>query len=183
MDYAQRLTFLQALLLNESADAESKQTDLSQFNPNEAAEYLACYFTFKAIQGAERSPADERTSQFDMLSVYQCYALLTYAFLVRPLENEGGEVDFSKVQVVLSKTLFSGLTDEELVEVIESGMRKFQLIAGAKPEHWEEFREMLDKVTVSYIVAATDEDSPHDKAEMLPLFAQLLSQLCEAFSD
>jgi hypothetical protein len=46
-----------------------------------------------------------------------------------------------------------------------------------------EFRENLDKLTVSFVVAGTDDDSPHSKEEVLPLFGQLLSQLCEAFES
>lgn len=183
MDYATRLTFLQALLHNESAETEQKQTDLSQASASEAAEYLACYLTFKAIQGAGRSPAEEREYQFDQLSVYQCFALFVHAFIAMPLKQADKHQDFTTAQVVIAKTLFSDLSSEELVDVIESGMRKFQLIAEAQHEHWVDFREMLEKVTVSYIVAATDDDSPHDKDEMLPLLAQLLSQLCEALSE
>lgn len=183
MEYAERLVFIHALLFNESLDDAGKKTDLKEFNALDAADYLACYFTFQGIQGAERSPAEERTAQFDMLSVYQCFALLVYAFIARPLNNEGKEGQFDEVQIVVAKTLFSGVSDEEMVEIIQNGLRKFQLIAEAEAEHWVEFREMLDKVTVSYIIAATDDESPHDQAEILPLFGQLLSQLCEAFSD
>lgn len=183
MDYAARITFLHALLHNESAEAQEKKTDLSEASPSEAAEYLACYLTFKAIQTAGRSPAEERRYQFDQLSVYQCYALFVHAFIAMPLKQADQALDFSTVQVVLAKTLFSALSDQELVDVIESGMRKFQLIAEAQHEHWLDFREMLEKVTVSYIVAATDEESPHEKDELLPLFAQLLSQLSEALSE
>lgn len=183
MEYPARLTFLQALLHNESADKDQQQTDLSQASASEAAEYLACYITFKAIQGAGRSPAEERDYQFDQLSVYQCYALFVHAFIAMPLKQADSNQDFTTAQVVIAKTLFSDLSNEEMVDVVESGMRKFQLIAEAQHEHWVDFREMLEKVTISYIVAATDEDSPHDKAEMLPLFAQLLSQLCEALSE
>ena len=41
----------------------------------------------------------------------------------------------------------------------------------------------LDKLTVAFVIAGTDEDSPHGKDEILPLFGQLLSQLCEAFDN
>jgi hypothetical protein len=56
------------------------------------------------------------------------------------------------------------------------------LIAEAESEHWLEYRENLDKVTISYLVATTDDDSPHSAEDVLPLFGQLLSQLCEAFT-
>jgi len=183
MDYAARLTFLQALLYNESVGTDQKKTDLSQASASEAAEYLACYLTFKAIKDAGRYPAEERQYQFDQLSVYQCFALFVHAFLAMPLKQADKSQDFTAAQVVIAKTLFSELSSEELVDVIESGMRKFQLIAEAQHEHWVDFREMLEKVTVSFIIAATDEDSPHDREELLPLFAQLLSQLCEALSE
>lgn len=57
----------------------------------------------------------------------------------------------------------------------------YGLMADAEAEHWSEFCENLDKVTVSFVIAGTDDDSPHSKEEVLPLFGQLLSQLCEAF--
>ncbi len=183
MDYPQRLTFLQALLMNESPENEDKTTDLSQLKPNVAAEYIACYLTFQAIKTGDRSPAQERERQFDILSVYQCFALMVYAFISTPLKQDGMKADLTEVQVVLAKTLFSGLPDESLVELIESGVRKFQLIGQAEHEHWTEYREMLDKASISYVVAATDDDSPHDRAEVLPLLTQLLSQLCEAFEE
>ena len=75
------------------------------------------------------------------------------------------------------------MTDGELIEIVEAGVNKFQLIGDATAEHWSEFRENLDKLTVAFVIAGTDEDSPHDKAEILPLFGQLLSQLCEAFDN
>ena len=75
------------------------------------------------------------------------------------------------------------MPDAELVEVIESGLQKFQLIADAEVEHWTEFRENLDKLTVAFVVAGTDDESPHEKEELIPYFGQLLSQLCEAFEN
>jgi hypothetical protein len=38
-------------------------------------------------------------------------------------------------------------------------------------------------MTVAFVIAGTDDDSPHDKEEIIPLFGQLLSQLCEAFEN
>ena len=62
------------------------------------------------------------------------------------------------------------MPDAELVEVIESGLQKFQLIADAEVEHWTEFRENLDKLTVAFVVAGTDDESPHEKEELIPYF-------------
>ena len=56
-------------------------------------------------------------------------------------------------------------------------------IGDADVEHWREFRENLDKLTVSFVIAGTDDESPHSKEDVLPLFGQLLSQLCEAFEQ
>ena len=89
----------------------------------------------------------------------------------------------TQAQIVIAKTLFAGLPEAELMEIIDSGFNKFKLIADAEAEHWAEFRENLDKLTVSFLVAGTDDDSPHSKEEVLPMFGQLLSQLCEAFEN
>lgn len=181
MNYSERLIFLHALFANETLRDDEAAPDLSQYNALDAADYLSCYFGFKAIQMAGRSPLEERTENFDMLSVYQCYALLVFAFLTMPLKNEKIEPNFSESQVVIAKTLFAGLPEEELAEIIGSGFNKFQLIADADADHWKEYRENLDKIVVSFIIAATDDESPHDKAEILPMFGKLLSQFCEAF--
>ena len=76
---------------------------------------------------------------------------------------------------------FAGLPQAELMEIIESTFTKFKLIGDAEAEHWSEFRGNLDKLTVSFVIASTDNDSPHSKQDVLPIFGQLLSQLCEAF--
>ncbi len=68
-----------------------------------------------------------------------------------------------------------------MIEIINSGLNKVKLISDADVEHWGEFRENLDKLTISFVIAGTDDESPHRKEEVLPLFGQLLSQLCEAF--
>jgi hypothetical protein len=183
MDYSKRLTLLHAICTAETLRDDEVKPNLSDFNALDAADYLSCYVTFKAIQSSERSPLAERSENFDMLSVYQAYALLVYAFLSLPLRHEDIQPDLQNAQVVIAKTLFAGLPDAELTEIIESGFNKFKLIADADTDHWAEYRESLDKVTVSFIVSATDDDSPHDKAEILPLFGQLLSQLCEAFES
>lgn len=183
MHYSERLTLLHALLATETTRHDEAKPDLKDFNALDAANYLSCYLTFKAIQLSERSPMAERTENFDMLSVYQAYALLVYAFLSLPLRHEKIEPEIQHAQIVMAKTLFAGLPEAELAEIIESGFHKFQLIADADVDHWADYREALDKATVSFIVAGTDDDAPHDKVDILPLFGQLLSQLCEAFES
>ena len=181
MQYAERLTLLHALCAAENLSNEAPKTNLADYNALDAADYLSCYVTFNAILTAEREPALERSTNFDALSVYQAFSLLTYAFFSTPLSHEGITPDFQASQISIAKILFAGLPDAELVEIIESGFNKFKLIAEAETEHWLEFRENLDKVTISFVVAATDDDSPHSKEDVLPVFGQLLSQLCEAF--
>lgn len=187
MDYSTRLTLLHTLCLAETFnDGAKPNISLDDYNAVDSAHYLASFITFSAIQAAMRQPAEERLTNFDMLSVYQAYAMLIFAFLTLPLAHELSEQgeaapDLNAAQVVIAKTLFAGINDAELIEIIESGFHKFKLIGDAETEHWSEFRENLDKMTVSFIVAGTDDDSPHSKEEVLPLFGQLLSQLCEAF--
>jgi hypothetical protein len=108
---------------------------------------------------------------------------LAYAFFTTPLAREDINPEFPTAQITIAKTLFAGLPDAELIEIIESGFNKFQLIAEAEAEHWVEFRENLDKVVIAFVIAGTDDDSPHDVEEILPIFGQLLSQLCEAFES
>ena len=184
MDYSKRLTLLHALCLAETlqdGDGQKSNINLSEYQALDSAHYLASYVTFKAIQAADRQPAYEHTNNFDMLSVYQAYALLTFAFFTAPLAAEKLTPDLTAAQIIIAKTLFAGLPEAELMEIIDSGFNKFKLIGEAEAEHWSEFRENLDKLTISFLVAGTDDDSPHDKEEVLPLFGQLLSQLCEAF--
>ena len=184
MDYSKRLTLLHALCLAETlddGDGKKSNINLDEFSVLDSAHYLASYVTFKAIQVADRQPAFERSNNFDMLSVYQAYALLTFAFFTAPLATEKITPDLTAAQIIIAKTLFAGLPEVELMEIIDSGFNKFKLIGEAEAEHWTEFRENLDKLTISFLVAGTDDDSPHDKDEVLPLFGQLLSQLCEAF--
>jgi hypothetical protein len=183
MSYSERLKLLHAICVSETyADGAKPHLDLADYNALDGAHYLASYITFRAIQLADRHPAQELTEHFDMLSVYQAYAMLVYAFLTIPLTQEDIQPDLNEAQIIISKTLFSGITDEQLVEIIESGLHKFKLIGDADVEHWAEYRENLDKVTVSFVIAGTDDDAPHGKEEVLPLFGQLLSQLCEAFA-
>ena len=189
MDYSKRLTLLHALCLAETfddGDGAKPNINLGEYKALDSAHYLASYVTFQAIQTADRQPAFERSNNFDMLSVYQAYALLTFAFFTAPLateidSSEASKPDLTAAQIIIAKTLFAGLPEAELMEIIDSGFNKFKLIGEAKAEHWCEFRENLDKLTVSFLIAGTDDDSPHDKDEVLPLFGQLLSQLCEAF--
>lgn len=182
--YSQRLKLMHALCVAATArDDETPNTNLDEYDALNAADYLSCYVTFKAIQAADRSPLAERSENFDMLSVYQAFALLNYAFFTSPLVQEDIEPDFRTAQLTIAKTLFAGLPDAELVEIVESGFNKFQLIAEAEAEHWREFRENLDKVVISFVIASTEDDSPHSADEILPIFGQLLSQLCEAFES
>lgn len=182
--FSQRLKLMHALCLASTArDDETPNTNLDNYDALNAADYLSCYVTFKAIQAAERSPLEERTENFDMLSVYQAFALLAYAFFTSPLVQEEVEPQFQSAQITIAKTLFAGLPEAELIEIIESGFNKFQLIAQANAEHWTEFRENLDKVVIAFLIAGTDDESPHQVDEILPIFGQLLSQFCEAFES
>jgi len=182
--FSQRLKLMHAISMAASLrDDETPNTNLAEYDALQAADYLSCYVTFKGIQAAGRSPLEERIENFDMLSVYQAYALLAYAFLTSPLVQEEINPEFQTAQITIAKTLFAGLPDAELIEIIESGFNKFQLIAQAEAEHWVEFRENLDKLVIAFVVAGTDDESPHDVEEVLPIFGQLLSQLCEAFES
>jgi hypothetical protein len=182
--YSQRLKLMHALSMAASLrDDETPITNLDEFDALNAADYLSCYVTFKAIQAAERSPLEERSDNFDMLSVYQAFALLSYAFFTTPLAREDIQPEFSTAQITIAKTLFAGLPDAELIEIIEAGFNKFKLIADAQTEHWQEFRENLDKVVVAFVIAGTDDESPHGVEDILPIYGQLLSQLCEAFES
>ena len=184
IQYSQRLKLMHALsLVTSLRDDEAPNTNLDEYDALNAADYLSCYVTFKAIQAAGRSPLEERSDNFDMLSVYQAFALLNYAFFTTPLAREEINPEFPTAQITIAKTLFAGLPDAELIEIIESGFNKFQLIAEAEAEHWVEFRENLDKVVIAFVIAGTDDDSPHEVDEILPIFGQLLSQFCEAFES
>ncbi|MFM9834531.1 MAG: hypothetical protein ACKVOA_00335 [Methylophilaceae bacterium] len=182
LNYSHRLKLLHGICLAEThADGATPSTDLSDYDVFDAANYLASFITFRAIQASERQPAQEYKENFEMLSVYQAYGLLTYAFLTTPLAQENLAPDYQAAQIIIAKTLFAGICEEELAEIIDSGLSKVKLIGEADVEHWSEFRENLDKLTVSFVIAGTDDESPHSKEEVLPLFGQLLSQLCEAF--
>ena len=182
--YSQRLKLMHALSLAATLrDDETPNTNLEEYDALNAADYLSCYVTFKAIQSAGRSPLEERTDNFDMLGVYQAFAMLAYAFFTTPLAREEINPDFSTAQITIAKTLFAGLPDAELIEIIESGFNKFQLIAEAQAENWIEFRANFDKLVIAFVIAGTDDDSPHGIEDILPIFGQLLSQFCEAFES
>ena len=55
--------------------------------------------------------------------------------------------------------------------IVESGFPKFKLIGDAEAEHWSEFRRDLDTLTVSFVIASTDNDSPHSTEEALLFLA------------
>ncbi|MBC7755235.1 MAG: hypothetical protein H7Z20_01065 [Bdellovibrio sp.] len=182
MDYSKRLNLLHALCLAETYhDGGAPNMDLNTLKAEESAHYLASFLTFRAIQAAGREPAEEYKNNIEMLSVYQCFGTLIFAFLTLPLTKESINPDLTAAQVVIAKTLFASLPDAELIDIIESGFNKFKLIGDAEAEHWSEFRENVDKLTVSFVIAGTEDDSPHSKEEVLPIFGQMLSQLCEAF--
>ena len=182
INYSQRMKLLHGICLAETyADGAKPSADLADYNALDAANYLASFITFRAIQAAERQPAQEYKENFEMLSVYQAYGVMTYAFLTVPLAQENIAPDFQAAQITIAKTLFAGIEEAELIEILEAGLRKVQLIGEAEAPHWSEFRENLDKLTVSFVITGTDDESPHSKEEVLPLFGQMLSQMCEAF--
>ena len=184
--YSKNLSLLHALCLSETHTAQDAplSSNLEDYDPVKAASYLACYITAKAIKEASRSPADERYDNFDMLSVYQAFALMVYAYLVLPLGSEEIVADLEQDQIVIAKSLFAELTNEELADIVESGMRKFHLIgdADADAEHWTHFREDFDKAVIAFLVAGTDDAAPFEKEELIPVLGAFLSMLCEAFA-
>jgi hypothetical protein len=183
--YSKRLTLLYALCLNEQTAAGDARpsANLADYSALEAASYLACYLTFQAIQLADRSPADERYDNFEMLSVYQAFALLVYAYLALPLGEEELSPNLDQDAIVIAKSLFAELSVEELADIVDSGIRKFRLIGDAEAEHWMHYREDLDKVTLAFVIAGTDDQSPYEKEQLLPMFSSMLSMLCEAFAS
>lgn len=180
--YSKNLSLLHALCLAEDLTEEDAplSSHLEDYDPVKAASYLACYITAKAIKEASRSPADERYDNFDMLSVYQAFALMVYAYLVLPLGAEDVVADLEQDQIVIAKSLFAELTNEELADIVESGMRKFHLVGDA--EHWTHFREDFDKAVIAFLVAGTDDAAPFEKEELIPVLGAFLSMLCEAFA-
>ncbi len=184
VQYSKNLSLLHALCLAELRDELETQpsTNLDDYDPVKAASYLACSMTSKAIKEAGRMPADERYENFDMLSVYQAFALMTYAYLVLPMASEEIVPDLEQDQIVIAKTLFSELGAEELADIVESGMRKFSLVGNADAEHWANFREDMNKAVIAFVVAGTDDAAPFEKEELIPVLGAFLSVLCEAFA-
>ena len=182
--YSKNLSLLHALCLAEGRTEQDAplSSNLEDYDSVKAASYLACYITAKAIKEASRSPADERYDNFDMLSVYQAFALMVYAYLVLPLGAEDVVADLDQDQIVIAKSLFAELTNEELADIVESGMRKFHLIGDADAEHWTHFREDFDKAVIAFLGAGTDDTAPFEKEELIPVLGAFLSMLCEAFA-
>jgi hypothetical protein len=183
-EYSKSLSLLHALCLAESRHDQDAlpSSNLEDYPPVEAATYLSCYITFRAIKEAGRLPADERYDNFDMLSVYQAFAMMVYAYLVLPLGSENIVSDLEQDAIVIAKSLFAELTPEELADIVESGMRKFQLIGNADAEHWTNYREDLDKSLIAFVIAGIDDAAPFEKEEVLPVLGAFLSMLCEAFA-
>lgn len=183
--YAQRLSLLHALDLNDAQGMEkiSLSVNLGDYDPLDAASYLACLITYRAIQQSGRSPQEDRNDNFDMLSVYQAFAMLVYAYLVLPLGEDGLSQEMANATVTIAKSLFAELMPEELAEVVAAGQRKFELIGNAGQEHWANYREDLDKSVVAYVIAGTEDDAPYEREDVIPLFGRLLSMLCEAFAS
>jgi hypothetical protein len=179
--YSERLSLLYGLCLAESGELQSPE-DMPAHDAQDAATYLACYITFKAIQELGRSPAEEREHNFDSLSVYQAFAMLVFVYLTLPLREEDIIPDIPQGAIVIAKTLFAELSDEALAECVESGARKFQLIGDAEQEHLMNYRQDLDKAVVSFVIVGTDDNAPFDKEEIIPLFGTMLGMLCEAFA-
>src|SRR5690606_13301298 len=125
----------------------------------------------------------ERIENFDMLSVYQAFAMLVYAYLTLPLGKEDMMPVADEASGVIAKSLFVELNNEELAEVLESGMHKFRLIAGAEQEYWTTYREDLDKAVIALMVAGTEENTEFDKDDLIPIIGALLTMLCEAFES
>lgn len=182
--YAKNLSLLHALCLAENRDELESQpsTNLEDYDPVKAASYLACYITAKAIKEAGRSPVDERYDNFYILSVYQAFALMTYAYLVLPLAADEIVADLEQDQIVIAKSLFSELGAEELADIVESGMRKFSLVGNADAEHWTNYREDMNKAVIAFVIAGTDDTAPFEKEELIPVLGAFLSMLCEAFA-
>lgn len=184
MDYSQRLLNLYTAHQAETRgphEITEPTGDLEQ-DVFSAATYLAAYLTLQSIRHLERSPTEERHSNFDMLGVYQCFACMVFVFLTLPLKREEIEPDVVKAAVVIGKALFFEMPDEATLECIESGLRKIQLISKAEQEYLEQFREDLDRATLAYVIAGTDKESPVRADDLIPIFAALLNILCETFS-
>lgn len=185
MNYPERLALLHALCLNESRTAlePPPSTALSSYTALPAARYLACYLTVAAIRHTGRDPEQEYRLHFETLSVYQAYALLLYAYLLIPMQQQAEKPNLEEDAILLAKTLFDTLEAEDLAEVIESGLRKFALIGDAQVAPWTHYREDLDKLVLSFVISGTEDEAPFEKEALIPMFGHQLSLLCEAFAD
>lgn len=179
--YSERLYLLYALCLAESGQLTAVE-DAPRSDMLEAATFLACLVTVQAIRHLGRAPHDE-VNDTEALGVYQAFAMLVFVYLMLPLQQEGIAPDLTAGAVMIARSLFAGLPPEALAECLESGDRKFQLIGNAEHEHWMGFREDMDKTVIAYMVAGTDDNAPFEKDELIPVFAAMLNQLCEAFEN
>lgn len=180
--YSERLLDLYRTCLAESdADAAELDGDTEQ-DVFTAATFLAAWLTLNAIRELGRSPAEERHANFDMLSVYQCFATMTFVILTLPLKSEDIVPDVVQGAVVIGRALFYELPDEACLECIQSGLRKVELLGQAEQEYLVQFREDLDRAAIAFVVAGTDPDSPIGHRDLVPVFAALLNILCETFS-
>jgi len=57
-----------------------------------------------------------------------------------------------------------------------------QSYRSSEQEHLISFREDLDRATIAFVIAGTDQASLVEADELIPVFAALLNILCEAFS-
>lgn len=182
--YSERLLDLYAACQAETqpnAEAAEFSGDTHQ-EISAATTFIACFLTLKAIRHLGRSPSEERQGNFDMLSVYHCFATLVSIVLALPLKSEDIEPDVVQGAVVIGNALFYELPDEGRLECIESGLRKMQLIGKAEQEYLVQFREDLEKTVIAYVIACTEEDAPVQPSELIPVFGTLLNILCETFS-
>lgn len=181
ISYSTRLKLLYGLCKAETQPDLS--LDIESYDVLEAATFISCYLCFKAIQVSERSPTDELVEDFDLLGVYQAFAMLIYTYIVLPLANESIEPAFDYASVTIVKSLFAQLSEDQLVEIIESGDHKLRFVGNSELETWANYRQDVEKVLLAFIVAGTDENNPFEKEEMFPILGSLLSILCESFSS
>lgn len=88
MTYEERLRFMYQLCQAQTRGGIQSEAQAVEAFANveieDAIHYLASFLTFKAIQSADRHPAEELENDFEMLGVYQCFGLMVYAFLFMP---------------------------------------------------------------------------------------------------
>ena len=184
LPYSLRLIRLYRSLSNETPDTPPENLSFNELEQQTlfASTYLAAYLTVKAIRYLGRTPLEERESNFDMLGVYQCFANMNFVFLSLPLGQENIQPSLAKGSAIIGKALFSELPDEGIADCIESGARKLELIFQAKQEYLIDFRERLERAVIAYVVAHTDEASPVQPGELIPVFGALINVLCETFA-